>query len=1358
MTDLAAGSPVLSEDRPYPGLLSFRVEDENYFWGRATDVAALMRAIRHERVTVLFGRSGVGKSSILQAGLMPQAVQNGFLPVHVRIRWTRPGIDASTPPGSDELAQASAFVFGQILDPLRAAAVAAGLTERRAGPDPETLWAYLHSVELVDSAGNCVIPVLLLDQFEEFFRAPLNPAVRARLVDGLGDLLERYVPEGLSNDFDWGSPARQNLYRIVVCLREDFLPDLEQFANAMPSLSESRIRLSAMTRDQARAAITGPGAGVLSPGVDANILSFLSASAEGMSRPDSPIFEPVMLALVCYQLNELRIQRGESKVNPEVVASLGPQILRDFYDGAVSDPAARRFIEDELVTEGGLRRPVLESDATEVTPAELEQLVARRIVRRDSWNNQPCLELIHDRLCAPVQASREARARELARLEEVRARELARELARLEEKRVRKARILWVAGPLAFLAVLFATIRVQQAVKDRQAAEKQRVEREKALGERIKDEMAEHHLVRARLLALAALERFDLDESFRAHALWYQAMPRWAVEPIWAEGSPFNQFVKADPYYVTQAGDGRIVKISLQDGVSSEPRWLSAKGEVSGLTHLKASGTYVATSDVSGFVRVWSDMALVAEFPGPRRDVTALSLAVSDNSHCLAITHGQNHLEVFDLDTGNPLFNERLPTRGDATALALRASCSVVAVASAQGVRVIDIGSGEVHETPGTVAELAWFKGQLLFAGAVGLHTWTGDRLQPKALFTEPVQTLLANGDHVHWSSHDEEGSVIYRRSLEPNATHVQLARIPERVTEIQSCGSLLLLFGRLGSIYELNADCKTCPVTKLVEQEVPFVRGVGFCPNSKEIGAGFKRVVGLDKEGVLRQAQAPLLDVLLTDDVLDVRYLRERTIAVWTRRRRSEVRLLRGDETQLQGVETSWGTIVVHPRSDLVAKAASSDVTLHTPTEDGESITAASFSVQGDIAALRFSHAGDRLFVVGSDGALSTWTIGGPDPQRPVIEQISTGTPDTLPRVAEDAQGRLELSEDGKRGMYVAAGEIRVFTLPDATTLNTWKTIDPSHVWMAPTGGEVVMLGTDEVRVRDVESGDEDFHYPHPGVVGAAYSGSGRLLASFSSDGSIEVWNTSSRSRVRAYKHENAMPIRSLEFRPDERAFVAAGQEGRFLLHTLVGDDPAEFDMTTGEPVVAARWSPDGQRLLVASGRRVRLWELDPRRLKAQGCRQVSRALSKAEWNSFFSEPEPAEALCPGLGEGLPSTADFRRNIYCDVPLKCRVRRAFLKSFAADLVALKQEGTFNRVDGGWKLAMMRDNGILHLAGFQVGDTIVQINEVRFPGLDFVGAVGAVGSLLPTVPSMDRASIGFRRDGREQTLEVLALD
>ena len=70
--------------KPYPGLSAYRIQDAGHFFGRGQAIAELLPELESKQVTWLHGRSGTGKSSLIQAGLMPALLEKKALPILVR--------------------------------------------------------------------------------------------------------------------------------------------------------------------------------------------------------------------------------------------------------------------------------------------------------------------------------------------------------------------------------------------------------------------------------------------------------------------------------------------------------------------------------------------------------------------------------------------------------------------------------------------------------------------------------------------------------------------------------------------------------------------------------------------------------------------------------------------------------------------------------------------------------------------------------------------------------------------------------------------------------------------------------------------------------------------------------------------------------------------------------------------------------------------------------------------------------------------------------------------------------------------------------------------------------------------------
>jgi ABC-type cobalamin/Fe3+-siderophores transport system ATPase subunit len=66
-----AGLPADEGVAPYRGLEAFREEDASLYFGREHDVARILERLRASRFVAVIGPSGSGKSSLVQAGLLP---------------------------------------------------------------------------------------------------------------------------------------------------------------------------------------------------------------------------------------------------------------------------------------------------------------------------------------------------------------------------------------------------------------------------------------------------------------------------------------------------------------------------------------------------------------------------------------------------------------------------------------------------------------------------------------------------------------------------------------------------------------------------------------------------------------------------------------------------------------------------------------------------------------------------------------------------------------------------------------------------------------------------------------------------------------------------------------------------------------------------------------------------------------------------------------------------------------------------------------------------------------------------------------------------------------------------------------
>lgn len=467
-----AAVATVSREQPWPGLMPFTEEAHEFFHGRDAEAAELLRLIRRETLTVLFGQSGLGKSSLLNAGLFPRLRGEDFLPVYVRL----------------DVAAEARPLAAQVHEAIAATCAQHGIDAPAAG-DGTTLWEYFHrkDADFWSTRNRLLTPVLVLDQFEEIFTLghhleEMEQRCRAFL-DELGDLVEDRAPAPVTRRIDEDPAFADTLdfsrrtYKVVLSFREDFLAEFEGLRGVIRSIMQNRLRLTRMNGEQAKEAILASGGHLVADPVAEQIIRFVAAPRAG-SRGDDDLarleIEPALLSVVCRELNNQRLRRGQAQITADMLqAGAQQQIIRDFYESSVAgiDLRVREFVEDQLLTEAGFRDSYAYDDALAipgVTRDAIDRLIARRLLRLEERSGVLRVELTHDLL---TQVARESRDLRQTRVAEQRTKEQ-------EAARRRRARRLAAIGGFATvgavaLAVTFGVMLQQSTVRNRNLIETQ---------------------------------------------------------------------------------------------------------------------------------------------------------------------------------------------------------------------------------------------------------------------------------------------------------------------------------------------------------------------------------------------------------------------------------------------------------------------------------------------------------------------------------------------------------------------------------------------------------------------------------------------------------------------------------------------------------------------------------------------------------------------------------------------------------------------------------------------------------------------------------------------------------------------
>ncbi|HZZ19589.1 MAG TPA: hypothetical protein VFE25_09475 [Opitutaceae bacterium] len=498
---MKAAPPTAAVDaqNPWLGLVSFTEETRGYFHGREEEAAELSRRVQRKLLTVLFGQSGLGKTSILQAGLVPRLRPDGYCPVYVRLDY-----NPHAPSPSEQIKRAM----------FQETKAAGTWTQSGSAVEGETLWEFLHHRDdvLKDAGGRVLTPILIFDQFEEIFTlAQSDDAGRKKAQEflaDLADLVENRPPAALEAriDRDEADASRFDFtradYRILISLREDYLAHLEGLKAQMPSVTQNRMRLARMGGAQAVAAVRAPAPELVSEAVAESVVRFVAGGAD-LARAE---VEPSLLSLICRELNNQRVAQGRAEISADLLEGSRDTILTEFYERAlVGQPeGVREFIEDKMLTDSGFRESVAEERvrkgfaAAGAAPDALATLVNRRLLRVEDRLDLRRVEITHDVLCSVIAASRRVRHERQAleeskrQLEIQKVREAAaqRSLVRARKVAVVSATLMVIAaasavfGWVSLRRARAAEVKTQHA---RELTERARGDAEKLVGFLLED-------------------------------------------------------------------------------------------------------------------------------------------------------------------------------------------------------------------------------------------------------------------------------------------------------------------------------------------------------------------------------------------------------------------------------------------------------------------------------------------------------------------------------------------------------------------------------------------------------------------------------------------------------------------------------------------------------------------------------------------------------------------------------------------------------------------------------------------------------------------------------------------------------
>lgn len=1090
---------VTPPENPYKGPLAFEEKDAPWFFGRDADAQALTALAVSERLVLFCAQSGSGKTSLINARLIPELrnLEFNVLP---------PARVSGELPSRTMPSNVYAYCVLKSLNWIRR-------------PE-DTLDGFLRTSRADDSRPR----VLILDQFEEILSAhPEHWQQREEFF--------RQLRRALQDD-----PTLS----ILLVMRDDRIAGLERYIPLISGQLRARFHMERLRWEQAVEAIREPAARAGRP--------FDEGVAEGLATDlcqiriadqETPItgefVEPVQLQVVCSQLWEnLKDKPGEGITADDTrrCANVN-EALESFYQSAI-ERAAREsgvtitrlcyWCETVLITPTGIRAQVpREKDATGGLPNKaIDALVDAHLIRPEEARGGVWYELAHDRLVQPVLQSNQKAAgpkrlvvdaqkwkssgqssnllysgqqlKEVLRSDKVRQGALSPlekeflDAARTQQMRKLIAALsLVVVTTLALLSYLYWQSRISFS-------------RELAMASITKHESSPDLALR---LALEAVEQIRSPE---AEAALHQALGASVARQRWtaliASDAASALALSPDGSRVAVVGsDGRVRLLETKAGRTVRTGPL-IESPVSTLA-FNPRGRQLAVGDVGGQILIWS-----MEGKGSSRTFTVEAginrLAFSPDGTRLAVATETPTPVVLDLRTGEPVL--RLEGHQDFVwAIAFSPDGRLVATGSEDRTAMIwDAQSGRslsrLSEHGKAVTAVAFSSnGQLATASQDNLGIiWNLDSGKNQFLYGHRDWlwdiAFSADGEQVATASQDGTIKLWQTDSGRQIRTLLPMPQVGPilRVTFGTREGELATAAKSLRS---RNEEPGAVSLWKVVFRDVPSletgseVTSLAYSPDGHLLAVG-------DQHG---------------------------RVSLWDREGKRMGRLA--------GQEAPVDCLAFDPAGKVLATAGIlTDITLwDVPSRRKLGFLSGQASQINDVA---FSPDGTRLASAGTDGVAVLWDVARRQPlhkllghRRPVFDVAFSRDGRWLATAGADSTVRLWDPQSGRELRVFRGHGSAVLTValsPQGHLLASGSVDKTARIWDPSVGKELIVLQGHAGAVTEV-----------------AFTPDGERLATGSVDRTIKIWKAETGAELFTLTG-NTGSIRSLAFRPPDGWWLA--------------------------------------------------------------------------------------------------------------------------------------------------------------------------------------------------------------------------